>query len=57
LATAVRSPLPGFSLEALLTAVPIALVVALLQALWTVWPRLVIRYDQLRGGGELWEGE
>ncbi|HEU0114871.1 MAG TPA: MauE/DoxX family redox-associated membrane protein [Thermomicrobiales bacterium] len=54
---AVRSPLPGFSFEALLTAVPIALVVALLQALWTAWPRLVIRYDQLRGGGELWEGE
>ncbi|HEU5432468.1 MAG TPA: MauE/DoxX family redox-associated membrane protein [Thermomicrobiales bacterium] len=57
LATAARSPLPGFSFEALLAAVPLALAVALAQALWTVWPRLVIRYDQLRGGGELWEGE
>jgi hypothetical protein len=57
LAAAVPSPLPGFSFEALLAAIPIALLVALAQALWSVWPRLVIRYEQLRGGGELWEGE
>ncbi|HET7093521.1 MAG TPA: MauE/DoxX family redox-associated membrane protein [Thermomicrobiales bacterium] len=57
LATAVRSPLPGFSYQALLAAIPLALIVALAQALWIVWPRLVIRYDQLRGGGALWEGE
>jgi hypothetical protein len=57
LALNARSPLPGFSFEALLAAIPLALTVALAQALWTVWPHLVVRYDQLRGGRQIWEGE
>jgi hypothetical protein len=52
-----RSWLPGFSFEAALAAIPIALAVALGQALWMVWPHLVVRYDQLRGGRQIWEGE
>jgi Methylamine utilisation protein MauE len=56
LARVVATPLPGFSFEALLAAIPVALIVALAQALWSVWSQLVVRYDQLRGG-RLWEGE
>lgn len=52
LATREASPLPGPSWEAAGGALALALCVALVQAVRSVWPHLVLSYDRLRDGGQ-----